>query len=175
MARRLESPCLASSHAHARIVSPYLAGTARSTDCLANCSLLAQGGRGSRLMQNPNKAWAIINDTGQILVNNSILSALLGHTDEQLRSLKLWDLIVRRTGDKRQEVMDQMDIDPVSGDTMAYNGRVVSISSSDQQRVTVSLNIRKLPESTRWDFTRLCFVVAKGSLMSFSQTYEFSN
>ena len=57
--------------------------------------------------------------------------------------------MVRRTGDKRQEVMDQMDIDPVSGDTMAYNGRVVGITSQDQQRLTVSLNIRKLPESTR--------------------------
>ena len=53
MARRLESPCLLSR----RIVSPYYAGTARSTDCLANCSLLAQGGRGSRLMQNPNKGY----------------------------------------------------------------------------------------------------------------------
>ena len=94
--------------------------------------LLAQGDHGSRLLQNPNKAWAIINDTGQILVNNSILSALLGHTDDQLRSLKLGDLIVKMTGDKRQEVMDQMDIDPVSGDTMAYNGRVVSICSSDK-------------------------------------------
>ena len=37
MARRLESPCLVSR----RIVSPYYAGTARSTDCLANCSLRA--------------------------------------------------------------------------------------------------------------------------------------
>ena len=70
-------------------------------------------------------------------------------TDDQLRSVRLWDLVVRRTGDKRQEVMDQMDIDPVSGDTMAYNGRVVCITSQDQQRLTVSLNIRKLPESTR--------------------------
>ena len=103
---RLESPSLLS---HARIVSPYLAGTARSTDCLANCSLLAQGARGSRLMQNPNKAWTIISETGNVLVNNSILSALLGYTDEELRQKTLWELIVKRTGDKKQEVLEQLD------------------------------------------------------------------
>ena len=146
MARRLESPCLART----RIVSPYLAATARSTDCLANCSLLAQGARGSRLMQNPNKSWAIISDNGNILVNNSILSSLLGYTDEELRKKTLWDLIVKRSGDKRQEVLDQLDVDPVSGDTLSYNGRVVSVTCADQQLVTVSLNIRKLPDSSRY-------------------------
>ena len=146
LARRLESPGLLSQ---ARIVSPYLAATARSTDCLANCSLLAQGGRGSRLMQNPNKAWAIINETGNILVNNSILSALLGYSDQELRKLTLWELVTRRSGDKRQEVLDQMDIDPVSGDTMAFNGRVVSVRCADQQLTTVSVNIRQLPDSSR--------------------------
>ena len=145
-ARRLESPGLLSQ---ARIVSPYLAATARSTDCLANCSLLAQGGRGSRLMQNPNKAWAIINETGSILVNNSILSALLGYSDQELRKLTLWDLVSRRSGDKRQEVLDQMDIDPVSGNTMAFNGRVVSVRCADQGLTTVSVNIRQLPDSSR--------------------------
>ena len=145
-ARRLESPGLLSQ---ARIVSPYLAATARSTDCLANCSLLAQGGRGSKLMQNPNKAWAIINETGSILVNNSILSALLGYSDQELRKLTLWDLVSRRSGDKRQDVLDQMDIDPVSGNTMAFNGRVVSLRCADQQLTTVSVNIRQLPDSSR--------------------------
>ena len=146
LARRLESPGLISQ---ARIVSPYLAATARSTDCLANCSLLAQGGRGSRLMQNPNKAWAIINETGSILVNNSILSAVLGYSDRELRKLTLWELVSRRSGDKRQEVLDQMDIDPVSGNTMAFNGRVVSVRCADQQLTTVSVNIRQLPDSSR--------------------------
>ena len=150
LARRLESPCVARIHG---VVSPHLAATQRSTDCLANCSLLAQGGRGSRLMQNPNKAWAVINERGDILVNNSILAALLGHTDQQLRQLTLWDLVTRRTGDKREEALDQLDIDPVSGHTLAYNGRVVSVQcadSADRRQVAVSLNIRQLPDSSRY-------------------------
>ena len=146
VARRLESPCLVSR----RIVSPYYAGTARSTDCLANCSLLAQGGRGSRLMQNPNKGWAIVSQTGQILVNNSILAALLGYSDSELRQVVLWDLLVRRTGDKRQESLDQLDLDPRSGDSLAYSGRVVSLTCKDSSTCSVSLNITKLTESSRF-------------------------
>lgn len=148
LARRLESPCLASQ---ARLQSPYLADTGRSTDGLANCSLLAQGGRGSRLMQNPNKAWAIIcAERGQILVNNSILSALLGYSDEKLRSFTLWDLIIKRGGKKKQEALDQLDIDPDSGDTLAYSGRVVTLKCADEESCTVSLNIKKLVDSTRF-------------------------
>ena len=146
VARRLESPCLVSR----RIVSPYCAGTARSTDCLANCSLLAQGGRGSRLMQNPNKAWAIISQSGQILVNNSILSSLLGYTDDELRQTVLWDLVVRRTGEKRQESLDQLDIDPRSGDSLSCSGRVVSLTCRDSSTCSVSINITKLAESSRY-------------------------
>ena len=146
VARRLESPGVIS---RTRMVSPYIAATARSTDCLANCSLLAQGGRGSRMMQNPNKAWAIINESGSILVNNGILSTLLGYTDQELKKLTLWELVSRRSGDRRQEVLDQLDIDPVSGDTTAINGRVVSVRCADQQQVTVSVNIHQLPDSSR--------------------------
>ena len=133
-----------------RIVSPYYAGTARSTDCLANCSLLAQGGRGSRLMQNPNKGWAIISQAGQILVNNSILAALLGYSDSELRQVVLWDLVVRRTGDKRQEALDQLDLDPRSGDSLSCSGRVVSLTCKDSTTCSVSLNITKLAESSRY-------------------------
>ena len=148
MARRLESPCLLGGR---RLVSPYMVTTARSTDCLANSSLLAQGTRaGSRLMQNPNKAWAIISESGSILVNNSILSSLLGYSDTDLRQLQLWDLIIKRSGDKRQEALEQLDIEAGSGETSAYNGRVVSIRCSDQSQVTVSINVRKLPDSTRY-------------------------
>lgn len=147
LARRLESPCLAGQTR----LSPYLTDTGRSTDGLANCSLLAQGGRGSRLMQNPNKAWAIIcAERGQILVNNSILSALLGYSDDELRSFTLWDLIIKRGGDKKQEVLDQLDIDPDSGDTLAYSGRVVTLKCSGEEKCTVSLNIKKLVDSTRY-------------------------
>ena len=132
-------------------MSPYMVTTARSTDCLANSSLLAQGTRaGSRLMQNPNKAWAIISESGSILVNNSILSSLLGYSDTDLRQLQLWDLIIKRSGDKRQEALEQLDIEAGSGETSAYNGRVVSIRCSDQSQVTVSINVRKLPDSTRY-------------------------
>jgi len=148
LARRLESPCLVGQ---ARLQSPYLADTGRSTDGLANCSLLAQGGRGSRLMQNPNKAWAIIcASKGQILVNNSILSALLGHSDDKLRSFTLWDLIIKRGGKKKQEALDQLDIDPDSGDTLAYSGRVVTLKCADEETCTVSLNIKKLVDSSRF-------------------------
>ena len=148
LARRLESPCLAGQ---TRLQSPYLAETGRSTDGLANCSLLAQGGRGSRLMQNPNKAWAIIcAERGQILVNNSILSALLGYSDEKLRSFTLWDLIIKRGGKKKQEALDQLDIDPDSGDTLAYSGRVVTLKCADEESCTVSLNIKRLVDSTRF-------------------------
>ena len=101
-------------------------------------------------MQNPNKAWTIVNEAGNILVNNSILSSLLGYSDEQLRKLKLWDLIVKRSGDKRQDVLEQLDIDPGSGESSRYNGRVVSVTCADQRQVTVSLNIRQLPDSSRY-------------------------
>ena len=43
------------------------------------CSMIVQGGRGSRLLQNPNKAWAVCGEGGQILVQNSALAALLGY------------------------------------------------------------------------------------------------
>ena len=42
-------------------------------------SMIVQGGRGSRLLQNPNKAWAVCGEGGQILVQNSALAALLGY------------------------------------------------------------------------------------------------
>ena len=147
VARRLESPCLLTRRL---LVSPYCAATARSTDCLANCSLLAQGGRGSRLMQNPNKGWAIISESGQILVNNSILSSLLGYTDDQLRTVVLWDLVVRRTGEKRQQSLDQLDIDPRSGDSLSCSGRVVRLTCRDSSTCSVSINITKLAESSRY-------------------------
>ena len=41
--------------------------------------MAVQGGRGSRLLQNPNEAWAVCGEGGQILVQNSALAALLGY------------------------------------------------------------------------------------------------
>ena len=87
------------------------------------------GGRGgARLLQSPGKAWAVLSaQGGQVLVCNSVLSSLLGHPEDSLLRTCLWDLVVRREEAREQSCLDQLELDPVSGETVAASGRVVRL------------------------------------------------
>merc|ERR1719206_334362 len=67
LSRRLESPCL-----------PRVG----EAPCL-NWSVACERRGGSKMVQSPSKAWAIIKaEDGKVLVCNSVLSSLLGHNEE---------------------------------------------------------------------------------------------
>ena len=62
-----------------------------------------------------------------MLVCNSVLSSLLGHPEDSLLRTCLWDLVVRREEAREQSCLDQLELDPVSGETVAASGRVVRL------------------------------------------------
>ena len=82
-----------------------------------------------------------------MLVCNSVLSALLGHREEELRDTVLWDLVVRR--EARQAALDQLELDPETGETVGCSGRVVRLRHRDTSLVAASLTVRTLPDPAR--------------------------
>jgi len=118
-----------------------------------NFSLLdktQRGLRGYRLMQNPNKAWAVISrNGGEVLVSNSLLSTLLGYKEQELRGRSIWELMRKRRRDCAPLTMDQMDLSLSSGESVAVSGRVVSLETKGGSLLPVALTVTDLKDSSR--------------------------
>jgi len=141
-------PCSAitSQQINRNMESPAL-HNARSQDHLANISGLTQGARGQRLFNNPLKGWAIIAEgSGEVLVSNNIFRQLLDV--DSAAKIRLWDYVERK-GSHCQETLDQLEVNPETGDTDRYNGQVVTLRVNEHNRISVSMTLRPLADSSR--------------------------
>ncbi|XP_023349299.1 PAS domain-containing serine/threonine-protein kinase isoform X2 [Eurytemora carolleeae] len=137
-----------SIHKFSRSYSPAMLGS-RSQDHLANLSFLTQGARGVRIFNNPNKAWAIISSSGsgEVLISNSIFRQLL-QVEEKDKKISLWEYIETSSKHKHQTI-EQLGLDTDTGDTLSYNGEVVTLMTASKTTLTVSMSTRILEDPTR--------------------------
>ncbi|KAF6020786.1 PASK [Bugula neritina] len=87
---------------------------------------------------NPNKAVVTIHPkTTEILMANDMACELFGYADEDLLNEKLSKLV--RVKRKEQESLEELDIDPATGNILKISGRIMEAQHSDGTSLSVSV------------------------------------